>query len=411
VISADLSGEIARVVREQTGHLVGALVRGLGDFALAEDLVQDALVEALEHWPREGLPRRPGAWLLATARRKAIDRARRDARYRQKLSLLELTPTPVEAAMHDDRLPLLFTCCHPALSREAQVALTLRAVVGLSTAQIARAFLTSEATVSQRIVRAKRKIVEAQIPFRVPPDNRLRERLSEVLTVVYLTFNEGYLASGPEASAIPDLADDAGWLASLLARLLPREPEALGLLALLRLQQARAATRFDTNGRLVLLQDQDRSRWDHAAIAAASELLERALALGQPGPYQLQAAIAACHAEASSWQATDWRQIVALYTTLLRLAPSPVVALNRAIAAWHVHGAAAALADVEALAEALSGYHLYHATRAELLRDLSRTREAAAADARALELTANPAERALLRQRLDGGSKGHESCR
>jgi RNA polymerase sigma-70 factor (ECF subfamily) len=286
------------------------------------------------------------------------------------------------------------------LSREAQVALTLRAVAGLTTIEIARAFITSEATIAQRIVRAKRKIVEAKIPYRVPAERDMGERLEEVLAVLYLMFNEGYLATAGDRASRRDLAEDAAWLAGLMVRLMPEEPEALGLLALMRLHLARAEGRFDSDGNLVLLQDQDRSRWDQQRIASAVVVLRRAAALRRSGPYQLQAAIAACHAEASSWAETDWRQIVALYDVLLELMPSPVVRLNRAIARRYRDGAEAALPEVDALGETLDDYYLFHATRAELLRDLGREHEARAALTRALELTTNPAEGALLRKRL-----------
>ena len=300
----------------------------------------------------------------------------------------------------DDRLRLLFTCCHPALPREGQVALTLRAVMGLTTPEIARAFLVSETTVAQRIVRAKRKIVEAGIPFRMPSDSRLPERLHEVLTVVYLTFNEAYLTTGGEAAARRDLADDAEWLAGLVARLLPEEPEALGLLALVRIHRARWGARFDASGRMVLLQQQDRGLWNHDAIKEAGELILEAGRRHRPGPYQLQAAIAACHAEAASWEATDWPQILVLYEALLRGAPSPVVRLNRAVALSYVAGPEQALREVDELGAALRHYHLFHATRADLLRRLGRAEEARNADAAALELTRNPAERLLLQERL-----------
>jgi RNA polymerase sigma factor (sigma-70 family) len=391
---------LARVFREEAGRLTASLVRLLGDFDKAEDLVQDAILAALDHWPREGIPDRPGAWLLTAARRKAVDRWRREARYWEKLALLD--PSPVLDAVQemDDRLRLIFTCCHPALAREAQLALTLRAVCGLTTAEIARAFLTGEATVAQRIVRAKRKIVAAGIPYRVPQGEELRDRLDEVLTVLYLLFNEGYLATGGESAARRELAQDAEWLAGLLVRLLPDEPEALGLLALIRLHQARATARFDAAGGIVLLRDQDRRLWDRAAIAGAGDLLVRALKMARPGPYQTQAAIAACHAEAPSWEATDWLEIALLYMRLLRWLPSPVVRLNWAIAWRYVAGPAVALAEVEALGDTLARYHLYHATRAELLRALGRADEARAADQAALGLTSNPAERALLEARL-----------
>jgi RNA polymerase sigma-70 factor (ECF subfamily) len=380
--------------------LTAALVRTLGDFDLAEELVQEALLEAIEHWPREGIPEKPGAWLLTTARRKAIDQLRRQARFRDRLAELQGALMRDDTAEGDDRLRLIFTCCHPALSREAQVALTLRAVAGLTTAEIARAFISSEATIAQRIVRAKRKIVDANIPYRVPSEPDMGERLEEVLAVLYLMFNEGYLATAGERASRRDLAEDAAWLAGLMVRLMPEEPEALGLLALMRLHLARADSRFNEQGDLVLLENQDRSRWDQQRIASAIGVLGRAAALQRSGPYQLQAAIAACHAEARSWVETDWRQIVALYDVLLELMPSPVVRLNRAIARRYLDGAAAALPEVDALRDALNDYYLFHATRAELLRDLGREPEARAALTRALDLTTNPAERALLGKRL-----------
>lgn len=382
--------------------MTAALMRAMGDFDLAEELVQEALLEAIQHWPKTGIPDKPGAWLFTTARRKAIDQARRDARYRSKLLLLQASAMSVDSAEGDDRLRLIFTCCHPALSREAQLALTLRAVAGLTTAEIARAFITSEATIAQRIVRAKRKIVDAAIPYRIPQDADLGERLQEVLSVLYLMFNEGYLATAGEAATRRDLAEDAAWLAGLLVRLMPGEAEALGLLALMRLHLARSDARFEADGSLVLLQHQDRRRWDRERIASATELLERAATIRRPGPYQLQAAIAASHAEAPSWEQTDWNEIVALYDALLVFTPSPVVRLNRAVALRQVAGASAALAEVDATAPQLEGYYLFHATRADLLREIGREAEARAALERALKLTQNPAERSLLQRRLAG---------
>jgi RNA polymerase sigma factor (sigma-70 family) len=390
---------LERVYRDEAGRLVAALVRLLGDFDLAEDVVAEALLEALDHWPRDGVPDRPGAWLLQTARRKALDRLRRERRGREKLALVAgLEGMP--AREPDDRLRLLFTCCHPALSHEAQLALTLRAVAGLTTREIARAFLVPEATIGQRIVRAKRKIATAGIPYRVPPGDELRERLTAVLTVLYLVFNEGYLATAGQTTRA-ELVQDAEWLAGLVVGLLPAEPEPLGLLALFRLHRARCASRFAPDGRLLLLSEQDRHRWDHAAISDAGRVIRRAAAMGRTGPFQVQAAIAAVHCEAPTWQATDWPQIVALYSMLATLDPSPVVLLNRAIALSHVAGPGAALAEVEAVAPRLVGYHLLHATRAALLRDLGREAEAAASDARALTMTANPAERRLLSERAE----------
>jgi RNA polymerase sigma-70 factor (ECF subfamily) len=390
---------LERVFREEAGRLTASLVRLLGDFDLAEDLIADAVVEALEHWPRDGVPERPAAWLLTTARRKGLDRLRREATYRQKLELLARLPRaqPQEA---DDRLRLIFTCCHPVLAREAQVALTLRAVVGLTTEEIARAFVVPEETLAKRIVRAKHKIVSSGVPYRVPRPEELGARLEEVLTVIYLVFNEGYVATSGEAPIRRDLARDAEWLASLLCRLLPDEPEPLGLLALIRLHLARWPARLDAEGRLVLLGRQDRSLWDRSAIRRAVALIERAAAFHRPARYQIEAMIAALHGVAPSWEATDWPQVLALYSVLTEIDRSPVVALNRAIARRYVRGPAMALADVDALSDPLGGYYLFHATRAALLRELDRHAEAAREDATALALTKNNGERALLEERL-----------
>jgi len=374
-------------------------VRSLGDWDLVEELVQDALVAALEHWRRDGIPENPVAWLMTTARRKGIDRLRREARYRDKLALLQEEPMSQSPAHGDERLELIFACCHPALPRESQIALTLRSVVGLTTAEIARAFVTPEATIAQRLVRAKRKIAEAGIPMRVPEADELPDRIAEILGVLYLMFNEGYVATATVERR--DLAEDACWLARLIARLMPDEPEAIGLLALMTLQLARADARFSANGRIVLLQDQDRSRWDARGMLEGVRLLERAGRMRRTGPYQVQAAIAACHAEARSWSETDWTQIVMLYEGLVRMTGSSVVRLNRAIALSHLAGAERALAEVDEMTDELDRYHLYHATRAALLRDLGRTEEARDADRRALALTDNPAERALLTERIE----------
>jgi RNA polymerase sigma factor (sigma-70 family) len=393
---ADAShAELARVVRQHAGQLAASLVRVTGDFAAAEDLVQDAVVAALRHWPVEGIPQRPDAWLFTVARRRGLDVLRREGNYRAKLAQLQwpVQPDP------DERLRLIFTCCHPALPRQAQIALTLRVVCGLTTAQIARAFLVPETTVAQRISRAKRKITDAGIPYRIPADDELGARLSEVLAVIYLLLNEGYLATAEQAQS-RDLVDDAEWLASLLHQLMPTEPEVAGLLALIRLHRARTAARFDPDGRLVLLQHQDRSRWDREAITEATRLLARAASQRRPGPYQLQAAIVACHAEAERFEDTDWEQIVLLYDMLLHLAPSPVTRLHRAVALRYAAGPRAAMAELDALAGALDRYHLYHAARAELLRELGHPDQARAADRLALELTANPAEQAVLQQRI-----------
>jgi RNA polymerase sigma-70 factor (ECF subfamily) len=399
---------LADTVREERGRLVASLVRILRDWDMAEELVQEALVLALETWPRDGLPENPGAWLLTAARRRAIDRLRREARYRDRLALVA---QELEAAgdgsgsmtgllEQDDRLRLIFTCCHPALSREAQMALTLRTVLGLETPVVARAFLVPEATIAQRIVRAKRKIRDANIPYRVPEAAELPARLDQVLSVLYLVFNEGYLASDGESTERRELARDAAWLASLLARLMPDEPEVLGLLALMRLHLARADSRFRADGSLVLLPDQDRSAWDRAAITDASQLLERTLRMRRPGPYQIQAAIVACHAMAPTYDATDWAEVVALYDRLMALTPTPVVALNRALALAELRGPAEALAALRPLDARLAGYHLYHAARGLLLRRLGQDDAARDAERRALSLTANPAERRLLQERL-----------
>jgi RNA polymerase sigma factor (sigma-70 family) len=388
--------ELTRVVRDHAGRLAAALVPLVGDFAAAEDLVQDAVEAALAHWPVEGIPDRPDAWLYTVARRRGLDQLRRARRYREKLALVDRPPEPAP----DDRLRLVFTCCHPTLGRSAQVALTLRVVCGLTTGQLAKAFLVPESTVGQRITRAKRKIRAAGIPYRMPAPDELGDRLTEVLAVVYLLFNEGYLASDGQRARSRDLTDDAEFLAALLHGLMPTEPEVAGLLALIRLHRARASTRFDDRDEIVQLQRQDRSRWDHELIADAGRLIVRAAAARRPGPYQLQAAIVACHAEAPRWQDTDWTQILVLYDLLLRLAPSPVTELHRAVALSYVSGPVVALATVDALAGELDGYHLFHATRGHLLRDLGDADAARAADERALALTANPAERSLLRRRL-----------
>jgi RNA polymerase sigma factor (sigma-70 family) len=390
--------ELARVVREHAGQLAVSLMQVTGDFAAAEDLVQDAIVAALRRWLTEGIPERPDAWLFTVARNRGLDVLRRERNYRHKLAQLQwpVQPDP------DERLRLIFTCCHPALSRPGQIALTLRVVCGLTTTQIARAFLVPETTVAQRITRAKRKIADAGIPYRIPDPDELNNRLSEVLAVIYLLLNEGYLSTAEQAQS-RDLVDDAEWLASLLHQLMPTEPEVTGLLALIKLHRARTDARFDHDGDLVLLQHQDRSRWDHNVIAEATQLVAQAARQRRPGPYQLQAAIVACHAEAEDWTDTDWEQIVVLYDMLLHLAPSPVTRLHRAIALRYTAGPQAALDELDTLGGALDGYHLFHATRAELLRALGHPNQARGADERALELTANPAEQALLQQRISWG--------
>jgi RNA polymerase sigma-70 factor (ECF subfamily) len=394
-----LERELGGVVREHAGRIAATLVRLTGDFATAEDLVQDAIVAALRRWPAEGIPERPDAWLFTVARNRGRDVLRREGNYRAKLSQLD---SPVHAD-GDEQLRLMFTCCHPALARSAQLALTLRVVCGLTTAQIARAFLVPEPTVAQRITRAKRKIMEAGIPYRVPDPDELNGRLHEVLTVIYLVLNEGYLSTS-DTSHSHDLVDDAEFLARQLDHLMPTQPEVAGLLALIELHRARADARFDAEGHLVLLEHQDRTRWDHARIATATSLLRRAAHHRRPGPYQLQAAIVACHAESPSWADTDWEQIVVLYDMLLHLEPSPLTRLNRAIALRYTAGPRAALDAIEPLSDRLASYHLYHATRAELLRALGHPYQARLADQLALELTANPAEQTVLRRRINWDS-------
>jgi RNA polymerase sigma-70 factor (ECF subfamily) len=395
---------LAAAFREESSRLTASVTRILGgDFAAAEELVQDALLAAWRQWPADGVPDQPAAWLRTVARRRAIDVLRRDLRYRDRLAATAFPAGPAASPAGDeadDRLMLIFTCCHPALATEAQVALTLRTVCGLTTAEIARAFLVSEAAIIQRLTRARRKIAAAGIPYRVPDDDELAQRLSGVLAVIYLLFNEGYLTSAGDRPQRRDLTGDAEWLAGLLARLMPAEPEVAGLVALIRLHRARAAARFDDAGRLVLLRYQDRSRWRHADIAAATDLLVRAGQHRRPGPYQLQAAIVACHAEAPTWQDTNWTQILLLYDALLEHLPSAVVRLHRTIALGQVIGPEKALSEADTLAPLLDRYHLLHATRAEFLRALGRHDEARRADERALGLTGNPAERALLEQRL-----------
>jgi len=402
---------VAEVFRLEYARVVASVLRIVRDVDGAEEVVQEAFAQALDHWPAEGTPTRPGAWLLTTARRRALDRLRRarraDARaealvYETELGAPNDGPDVIgPEEIPDDRLRLIFTCCHPALPAESRVALTLRLVGGLTTAEIARAFLVSEPTIAQRLVRAKRTIRDRALPYEVPEGEELDARLPAVLAVLYLIFNEGYSAHTGDALVRHELCEEAIRLGGMLDELMPREPEVLGLIALLELQASRAATRTDADGNLVLLADQDRARWDRARIARGLALLDRADGLASPGPYQLQAAIAACHARAGSWDTTDWPRIVDLYIALAEVAPSPVVELNRAAAIGLAHGPEAGLAALDAIeASALSGYHLLPAARADFLRRLGQWAEAADEYRVALGLADNARERKFYERRL-----------
>ncbi|GIJ12140.1 RNA polymerase subunit sigma-24 [Micromonospora andamanensis] len=393
----DVADLLDRLWRTDAVGMLGALSRRLGDFDRAEEALSDALSEALKRWPEEGVPGSPTGWLVTTGWRKALDRLRRERVGRDKATLVATEP-PREPGV-DDRLATIFACCHPALAEPSRVALTLYAASGLSAAEIAAAFLVPQPTMAQRLSRAKRQLRELGIRFEVPAPDEYADRLPAVLAVIYLVFNEGYLSSG-RSTQRRELAREGVELAGQLAGLLPAEPEAAGLAALLELHQARAAARFDSWGRIVLLDKQDRRLWDRAAIERAALRLRAAVRQGRPGPYQLQAGIAALHALAGSYEATNWTEVRALYDRLYAVNPSPVVLLNRAVATRFTLGASTALTEVDALADRLAGYHLWHATRADLLVTLDRPAEALVAAERALELATNPAERELMSRRV-----------